>query len=89
MPVISMFYGIIISLYYQDNRQHSCPHIHVRYQDAEAVFSIPEGELLAGQLPLGKTKMVVAWIEIHRDELLADWQLTVAGQPPFKIEPLR
>jgi hypothetical protein len=34
-------------------------------------------------------KLVQAWIEIHREELLADWQLAVEGQQPFKIEPLR
>ena len=89
MPVISMFYGIIVSLYFQDNRRHNRPHIHVKYQNDEAVLAIPEGELLEGRLPSGKMKMVLAWIEIHRDELMADWQLAVAGQHPFKIEPLR
>lgn len=54
MPVISMFYGIIVSLYFQDNRRHHRPHIHVRYQDDEAVFGIPEGDLLEGLLPPSK-----------------------------------
>lgn len=89
MPVISMFYGIIVSLYFQDDRRHHRPHIHVKYQNDEAVIAIPEGELLEGSLQQGKMKMVVAWIEIHRDELMADWQLAVSGQQPFKIEPLR
>jgi len=89
MPVISMFYGIIVSLYFQDNRRHHRPHIHVKYQDDEAVMAIPDGELLEGRLPPGKIKMVIAWIEIHRDELMADWELAVKGEHPFKIEPLR
>ncbi len=89
MPVISMFYGIIVSLYFEDNRRHHRPHIHVRYQDDEAVIAIPEGELLEGRLPPGKIRLVLAWVEIHRDELMADWELAVAGQQPFKIEPLR
>jgi len=89
MPVISMFYGIIVSLYFQDDRRHHRPHIHVKYQDDEAVMAIPEGELLEGSLPRAKMKLVVAWIEIHGDELMADWQLAVSGQQPFKIEPLR
>jgi len=89
MPVISMFYGIIVSLYFQDDRRHHRPHIHVKYQDDEAVMAIPEGELLEGSLPRSKMKLVVAWIEIHGDELMADWQLAVSGQQPFKIEPLR
>lgn len=89
MPVISMFYGVIVSLYFMDNRRHSRPHIHVRYQDDEAVIAIPEGELLEGSLPPGKIRLVQAWVEIHRDELLADWHLAVQGQQPFKIDPLR
>lgn len=89
MPVISMFYGIIVSLYFMDNRRHHKPHIHVRYQNDEAVLSIPEGELLEGSIPPAKMRLVLAWIEIHQDELMADWQLAVDGQQPFKIEPLR
>lgn len=84
-----MFYGIIISLYFIDNKKHNRPHIHVRYQDEEAVFSIPEGEILEGKLPAPKVKLVLAWIEIHKDELMADWQLAVKGQQPYKIEPLK
>jgi hypothetical protein len=60
MPVISMFYGIIVSLYFQDNRRHHRPHIHAKYQDDEAVIAIPDGEVLEGHLPPGKTKMVLA-----------------------------
>lgn len=89
MPVISMFYGIIVSLYFVDNKQHKKPHVHVKYQDDEAVISIPEGEILEGRLPPAKTRLVLAWIEIHKDELLADWELAVNGQQPYKIEPLR
>ncbi|MBI3183348.1 MAG: DUF4160 domain-containing protein [Myxococcales bacterium] len=89
MPVISMFYGIIVSLYFEANQRHSRPHIHARYQDDEAVLGIPEGDLLDGRLPQAKLRLVQAWIEIHRDELIADWQLAVSGQQPYKIEPLR
>ena len=64
-------------------------HIHARFQGEEAVISIPEGELLEGQLPPGKMKMVLAWVEIHCEDLIADWELTVNGQQPFRIEPLR
>jgi hypothetical protein len=89
MPVISMFYGIIVSLYFVDNKRHNLPHIHVKFQDQEAVLSILDGELLEGSLPPGKMRLVSAWMEIHRDELMADWELAVSGQQPFKIEPLR
>ncbi|MFN0052762.1 MAG: DUF4160 domain-containing protein [Planctomycetales bacterium] len=89
MPVISMFYGITIALYFLDDRRHHRPHIHARFQGDEAVLSIPEGELLEGNLPPGKLKMVVAWVEIHQEDLMADWELAVNGQQPFRIEPLR
>ena len=89
MAVISMFYGIIISMYYFDTRQHNLPHIHVRYQEQEAVFSIADGEVLEGQLKINKRKLVQAWIEIHHDDLMADWQLASQGQMVFAIDPLK
>ena len=89
MPVISMFYGVIVSLYYVDNRQHNLPHVHVKYQGQEAVISLPDGKVLEGEIPRNKLRLVLAWIEIHGDELMADWELAVSGQEPFKIEPLR
>lgn len=89
MAVISMFYGIIVSMYYFDKRRHHLPHIHVKYQDQEAVIAIPNGEVLEGGLMHSKLKLVQAWIEIHRDELMADWELASQGQPVFKIDPLK
>ena len=89
MPTLSTFYGITVSMYFMDNRRHHRPHVHARYQNDEAVVAIDNGEVLEGTLPRGKMRLLQAWIEIHRDELLADWQLAVSGQQPFKIEPLR
>ena len=89
MPIISMFYGIIVSLYFMDKKRHSRPHIHVRYQNEEAVVSIPEGEILEGNIPHAKMRLVQAWVEIHKDDLMADWQLAVNGQDVFKIDPLK
>lgn len=89
MPVISMFYGVIVLMYYFDNRRHQLPHIHVQYGDEEAVISIPDGGVIEGSFRSSKLKLVEAWIEIHRDELMANWKLAVSGQPVFKIEPLR
>ncbi len=89
MPAISMFYGIIVYLYYMDNQQHHIPHIHARYQGAEVVVSIPEGNILEGNIPNSKMKLLQAWIELHKDELLANWELASSGEQPYKIEPLR
>jgi hypothetical protein len=89
MAVISMFYGIIISLYFMDRDKHKQPHLHAQYQEHEAILAIPDGKLLAGRLPANKMKLVQAWMEIHREDLLADWELAVHGEAIFKIEPLR
>jgi shikimate kinase len=90
MPSLSTFYGIIVYMYFMDNKQHKLPHIHViKYQEHEVVISIPDGDILEGSIPSSKMKLVQAWIEIHQDELLADWELAVSGEQPYKIEPLR
>jgi hypothetical protein len=84
-----MFYGIVVMLYYYDNKQHNLPHIHVRYQGTKAIFSIDSSEMMEGDLPNKQKKLVSAWMEIHKDELVADWELAVSGEKPYKIEPLK
>lgn len=46
-------------------------------------------ELVEGKLPSKQLKLVLAWAEIHKDELLADWNLAMNSELPFKIEPLK
>jgi hypothetical protein len=89
MAIIAMFYGIIVSMYYLDNKRHSLPHIHVKYQEQEVVLRIPDGDVLEGQFRNDKLRLVLAWIEIHKDELMADWELASKGEKVFQIEPLR
>lgn len=89
MPTISMFYGILVSIFYGDTEQHHTPHIHVRYQGKKASIAIDDGRLLAGDFPARQLRMVQVWIDIHRDELMADWELAVAGDEPFRITPLQ
>jgi hypothetical protein len=89
MPAISMFYGVIVYMYFMDNKKHHRPHLHVKYQEDEVIVSIPDGEVLEGSIPSSKMKLLQAWIELHKDELLADWELAISGQQLYKIEPLR
>ncbi len=89
MPTISMFFGIIVSIFYGDDVQHHTPHIHVRYQGEKASVSIDDGQLLAGDFPPRQLRMVQVWIDIHRDELMANWELAVVGDEPFRIAPLQ
>lgn len=89
MPILSMFYGIVIRMYFYDDKQHYMPHLHAEYAENRAVFSIGNGDMLVGELPAGKARLVQAWIEIHREELIADWTLAANGEEVFKIEPLK
>lgn len=89
MPTISMFYGILVAIMFFDNERHNKPHIHVRYSGQKASISIDDGAVLAGGIPSKQLRLVQAWIEIHRDELYADWELAVNGEEPFRIAPLQ
>ncbi len=89
MLSISMFYGLIIYMYFMDNKQQKLPHIHVKYKDDEVVVQIPEGTVLEGTIPNSKMKLLQAWIELHKEELVADWELASSGEQPYKIDPLR
>ena len=84
-----MFYGIIVYMYFIDNKQHHVPHIHVKYQGEEVVVSIPDGDVPEGGIPKSEMKLLQAWIELHKDELVADRELAVSGQQSCKIDPLR
>ena len=89
MPTISMFYGILILMYFYDDKKHNRPHIHAEYGDQQASIAIDDGSVLGGALPASKLRLVQAWIEIHREDLFVNWKLAVAGEPVFKIDPLR
>ncbi|MBU3916959.1 DUF4160 domain-containing protein [bacterium] len=87
MPTISMFYGIIIRMYCAPN-EHNPPHFHAYYQEHKGIVDINTCEFKEGSLPPKQKKLVLAWAEIHKDDLLADWALASQGELPFKIEPL-
>ena len=88
MPTISMFYGIIIRMYCAPG-EHNPPHIHAYYNEFRATYDILEGELIEGNIPKNKNKLVLAWIELHREELIADWNLAQNGELPYNIDPLK
>lgn len=88
MPTISMFYGILVSIFYGDDNQHHTPHVHARYQGFKAAVAIEDGAVLSGDLPPAKLRMLRVWMDIHREELLADWEVSKSGDVPFRIRPL-
>ncbi len=88
MPVVSQFYGIIIQMFFDENGKHHEKHIHVRYNELEAVYDL-RGNILEGQIPYKKRKLVEAWISIHQEELESLWALIHEQGEFFKIDPLK
>jgi Domain of unknown function (DUF4160) len=85
MPTISLFYGILIRMYYND---HAPPHFHARYGEFEAAIDIGTRSVREGYLPGRALALVQEWAMIHRAELLENWRLCRENTPPGKIEPL-
>ncbi len=88
MPTISIFYGMIVRMYCAP-KEHNPPHIHVYHQDAKAMIDINKCELIKGNLPKNKLRIVLAWVEIRKEDLLANWILAQNGELPFKIDPIK
>lgn len=85
MPEISRFYGIVVRMFYHD---HEPPHIHIEYQDYDATITINDG-IVNGEIPRRALKLVYEWLDLHQNELLADWELAQEHRPLKKIEPLK
>jgi hypothetical protein len=86
MPEISRFYGIIIYMFVKD---HNPPHFHAKYGEFIGVINIQNGELMEGELPRRALRLVQDWTELHKLELLRNWQSAQSANPEIiKIEPL-
>ncbi len=85
MPIISTFYGIIIMMFFED---HNPPHFHVKYGDYEAIIHIADGEV-EGKLPRRVLAMVFEWLDLHKDELMENWQRIEQNKHVNKIQPLK
>ena len=86
MPEIARFFGIIISMYYDD---HNPPHFHARYGDESVVVSISALTILEGQMSPRAFGLVIEWAALHKEELMEDWDLARKNQSPKKITPLK
>jgi hypothetical protein len=85
MPELSRFLDISILMYFDD---HNPPHFHVRYNDERALISISELKVLEGHLPARILGLVIEWAELHKDELMRDWDMVKTRGDYFKIAPL-
>ncbi len=88
LPIISQFYGIIISMFFNDIDKHHKPHIHVQYGEFNCTFDF-EGNILSGKIPNKQRKLVEAWIELRKDDLNVLWKIVQDGSGSFYIEPLK
>ena len=78
-----------MSIYFAESERNHAQHIHVRYSGYKASIAIDDGRVLAGDFPAKQLKLVQAWIEIHQEELFADWDLACNGEQPFRVAPLQ
>jgi len=86
MPLISEFYGIKIYMYW---KEHMPPHFHAEYAGSTILVDIVNGTVLKGAFPFGQLKLVLAWCELHNDELMANWKSAMEHGEIARIEPLR
>ena len=73
MPTISVFYGIIIRMYFK-NKEHNPPHIHAFYGDKVASFFIETGKILEGTFPKRAQKLVREFIKANKNDLMDMWK---------------
>ena len=85
MPELCRFYGIIISIFYDE---HNPPHFHARYEKNKVAIDIRALKVLEGKIQPRALKMVREWASQHQKELMYGWELSQAGKPPVKISPL-
>jgi hypothetical protein len=90
MPELSRFYGIIIRMYVEKGERHNRPHFHAHYQGQSAIYAIDDSiTRMAGDIPAKEERLVLAWAELHRLELINDWNALLHGRMHMKIPPLQ
>lgn len=85
MPEIARFFGIVITMYFND---HPPPHFHARYGGQKAIVEIDSLSVLAGRLPPRAQGLVIEWGVRHRRELRENWERVQRSEAPHPIAPL-
>lgn len=86
MPEISRFFGMIITMYWNE---HNPPHFHVEYGEEDAIVDIKQLKMTKGNLSRRALNMILDWAELHQQELLDDWDMCQKSLVPNKINPLK
>lgn len=85
MPTICAFYGLIIRMFFNE---HAPAHFHVQYAEFKAEIEIETLRVMRGELPRRALALVLEWAALHRDQLIADWDLCRRHEQPQPIPPL-
>jgi hypothetical protein len=88
MPRVSAFYGIVITMYFDENLHPGRPHFHAEYAGVRSSFDIESLEPIVGRLPPRVNRLVRKWARQHQGELRQNWALVRSGQAPIRIAPL-
>ena len=86
---VSAFLGMVLYMYPEKNGRHNRPHIHVIYGDDECVLSIPDGEVLAGEIPGRQLRNAQTFIDMRTEELMLNWNLCMEGKDVVWVDPIR
>ena len=86
MPTISRFYGVVIAMFFDD---HGYPHFHARRAEGQAKVRIDILEVIESTMPRRQMRFVLAWAELHQDELRENWRRAREGETLLEIEPLK
>jgi hypothetical protein len=78
--------GQTVVLYWNEG-EHAQRHFHARYAGVAASVDF-DGTMIAGSLPRRAHALVAEWAELHRDELLANWERARREESLELIEPL-
>ena len=89
IKIISAFYGLVVGFQTRNKPKDSSPTLIVVYQEQTIGINLQTAAISFGELPQPKQVLVNAWIEIHREELLVNWQTGYQRGEFFAIEPLR
>ncbi len=79
----------VIYLYYDEARHEGRPHFHAVHRGGEASIDMRDGAVMAGSLQPRALRLVREWVDLHRSELLDDWERARRGLPLTPIAPLR
>ena len=85
MPCVCRFFGIAIYFYFGD---HAPPHFHAKYVGEEALYEIETLRIYRGGLQRRAHSLVVEWADLHRTELMENWERARRHEPLEEIDPL-